>query len=193
MIRIFIIGMRFDGSTFLNAFILLYNAFHNNLNNHPCNLVRGWCKQYCDSHWVDENFDWNVSSVNNLFIMLRGSSYHNPFNPGLLKFLAEKSREVFLINSVKNYEKEFSCRKIEDIDIIRKIAVTDRKESALIVKCLLKNKVTVGQLWNFCSPRLSEHVFHPNNANTLILDATEPLLEYYNSVTVSGYNWYLCM
>ena len=183
--------MRFDDSNFLSAFILLYNAFHDTLNNHNYIIVRGWCKQYCDNHWVDEHFNWNVSSVNEIFIMLRGSLYHNPCNPGLLKFLAEKSREVFLINSVKNYEKEFSCRRIKDVDIIRKITITDRKESSLIVKCLLNNKVTVGQLWKFCSPRFTEHVFHSNNTYTLILDATESLLGFYYSVKVCTCKWYL--
>ena len=148
----------------------------------PYDIVRGWCKQYCDEHWHDENLDWNVLSVVDLFNMLEKSSYHNPFNPGLLKFLANELGLVYLINSVKNYEAKFSCINIEDIHLICGTTVIgnniSRKESTLIVNALLENKVTIGKLWNICTPRIT-----PSN-RILTLDASKPLLEFYYSVKV---------
>ena len=44
--------------------------------------------------------------------MLETSSYYNPLNTGLFKFLANKSGDVFLVNSVKNYEKNFHVKKL---------------------------------------------------------------------------------
>ena len=89
--------------------------------------------------------------------------------------------ETVLINSVRNYEKEFSCKEIEYfLDFIEEITIIgsiSTRESTLIVNTLLENKVTVGQLWNFCTPRLT-------NDRTLILDASEPLLEFYYSIKV---------
>ena len=153
--------------------------------------VPGWCKQYCDEHWHDKNLNWNVSSTHELFEMLKGSFYYNPINPGLLKFLADKSREVYLINSVKNYTRKFSCEKIKDINFIRKIIVIGSnisgRESTLIVNTLLENKVTIGQLWNLCSLKLVDYKINYADS-TLILDATEPLLKFYHSVKVCNYN-----
>ena len=154
------------------------------------NDFRGWCKQYCDEHWHDENLNWNVSSSYGLFDMLKGSSYYNPVNPGLLKFLAGKSGDLFLINSVRKYEKEFSCKNIKDLDFIRDIKVIrnniSSRESTLIVKTLLENNMIIGQLWNLCSPKIPKYdakVFM-FDGYTLILDATESLLKFYYSVKV---------
>ena len=122
--------------------------------------------------------------------MLNGSSYYNPLNPGLFKFLADKSGDTFLMNTVKNYDKRFSCKKIEDLHFIRKITVIgnniSESESTLIGSTLLDNKVTIGQLCNLCSPRVTDYDvwLGCNNTSTLILDATEPLLEFYYSVKV---------
>ena len=122
--------------------------------------------------------------------MLKGSSYDNPINPGLLKFLADKSGDVFLINSVKNYEKKFSCKNIEDLDFTRDITIIGNnissRESTLIANTLLENKMTIGQLWNLCSPKIPNYDIYDDDAvgYTLILDATESLLEYYYSVKV---------
>ena len=135
--------------------------------------------------------------------MLKGSSYYNPINPGLLKFLADKSGDVFLINCVKNYEKEFSCENIEDIDLIGDITIIGNnissRESTLIVNTLLENKMTIGQLWNLCSPKIPNYdIFDYNDVYddnddivgyTLTLDATESLLEFYYSVKVCSYNF----
>ena len=154
------------------------------------NDVRGWSKQYCDEHWHDENLNWNVSSADELFDMLNGSSYYNPINPGLLKFLADKSGDVFLINCVKNYEKEFSCKNIDDLYFIRDITIIGNnissRESTLIVNTLLENNMTIGQLWNLCSPKIPNYGVYDDVADyyTVILDATESLLEYYYSVKV---------
>ena len=159
------------------------------------NDVRGWSKQYCDEHWHDENLNWNVSSADELFDMLEGSSYYNPINPGLLKFLADKSGDVYLINCVKNYEKSFSCENIKDLDFIGNITVIGNnissRESTLIVNTLLENKMTIGQLWNLCSPKIPNYNIYDYNIvdYTLILDATESLLEYYYSVKVCSYNF----
>ena len=159
------------------------------------NDVRGWSKQYCDKHWHDENLDWNVSSARELFVMLRRSSYYNPINPGLLKFLADKSGDVFLINSVKNYEKEISCKNIKDLDFIRDITIIGNtissRESTLIVNTLLENKMTIGQLWNLCSPKIPNYDIYDyyTVVYTLILDATESLLKFYYSVKVCSYNF----
>ena len=148
--------------------------------------VRGWCQQYCDEHWHGEYLDYNNVSVYELFDMLRISSYHNPINIGLLKFLANKSGHVGLINSVKNYEKKFSCMIIEDLDFIREITVDgniSRGDSTLIVNTLLENKVTIGQLWSFCTPRMT-NIDILYGTRTLILNASEPLLEFYYSFKV---------
>ena len=129
--------------------------------------------------------------------MLDGSSYYNPLNSGLFKFLADKSGDTFLINSLKNYDKAFSCEKIEDLSFINKITVIgnniSESEPTLIGTTLLGNNVTIGQLCNLCTPRVTGYkvitsvlgMFVDHNANcTLILDATEPLLEFYYSVKV---------
>ena len=150
------------------------------MNRQSYTVIAGLCKQYCDEHWHDEWLNWNVSSTDDLFGIFESSSYHNPFNLGLLKFVANKYREVDLIDSVKNYEKEFSYKEIKDIDFVREIEVVgniSKIESTLVINTLLENKVTIGQLWKFCSPRLI-------NDDTLILDASESLLEFYYSVKV---------
>ena len=122
--------------------------------------------------------------------MLNGSSYYNPLNSGLFKFLADKSGDTFLMISVKNYNEKFSCEKIKDLHFIKEITVIgnniSESESTLIGNTLLDNKVTIGQLCNLCTPRLTDYnVYHHDiNPSTLILDATEPLLEFYYSVKV---------
>ena len=139
---------------------------------------------------MGEHFNWNVPSVDKLFDMLKGSSYYNPLNSGLFNFLADKSGDTFLINSLKNYDKAFSCEKIKDLHFIKRITVIgnniSESESTLIGTTLLDNKVTIGQLCNLCTPRVTYcNVYHyNNNPSTLILDATEPLLEFYYSVKV---------
>ena len=159
------------------SFDLLHNAL--SMVNHPYDVVRGWCKEYCDKHWPDDNLTWNISSMDGLFNMLTGSSYHNPFNPGLLKRLANKSRDIWLICCVKNYEKKGLGTKLDEM-VFTEIKITgnnvSEKESDLIVETLLENKMTVGQLWNYCTPRLTKCV--------LILDASEDLLKFYYSVKV---------
>ena len=127
-----------------------------------------------------------------MFNILKGSSYYNPLNSGLFKFLADKSGDTFLINSLKNYDKAFSCEKIEDLSFINKITVIgnniSESESTLIGTTLLDNKVTIGQLCNLCTPRVTNYEFFNvvsgNAYCTLILDATKPLLEFYYSVKV---------
>ena len=164
-------------------------------NNNWFNDVRGWSIQYCNEHWHSENINWNVLSVDELFKMLNGSSYYNPLNTGLFKFIADKSGDVFLVNSVKNYEKRFSCVKIEDLNFIKEITVIgnniSESESTLIVKTLLDNKVTIGQLCNLCTPRVTDYNVGSGdfNTSTLILDATEALLEFYHSVKVCFYKF----
>ena len=161
------------------------------------NNVRGWCVQYCNQHWHSEYFNWNVSTVNGLFNMLETSSYYNPLNTGLFKFLADKSGDVFLVNTVKNYEKRFSCEKIERLNFIKDIKVIGNNisetESALIVNTLKDNKVTIGQLCNLCLPRVTGasvvDLITLSDNSTLILNATESLLEFYNSVKVCFYKF----
>ena len=184
------------------AFSMLHDVFLTkpSPSNGWFNDVRGWCVQYCNQHWHSENFNWNVSTVYELFDMLKTSSYYNPLNTGLFKFLADKSGDVFLVNTVKNYEKRFSYEKIERLDFIKDIKVIGNNisetESALIVNTLKDNKVTIGQLCNLCLPRVTGysvgglsafHAFNPNS--TLILNATESLLEFYNSVKVCFYKF----
>ena len=124
--------------------------------------------------------------------MLQRSSYNNPYNLGLLKFLAANETEnLFCINSVENYEREFSCKKIEDLHFIKEITVNgnsiSRSESTSIVNTLLENKVTIGQLWNVCTPRVNKDPIGFDD--TLILDASESLMEFYYSIKVS----YVCI
>ena len=125
-----------------------------------------------------------------MFDLLKRSSYYNPLNTGLFKFLADISGDVFLVNSVENYEKRFSCEGIEGLNFIEKIKVfginISESESTLIVNTLLENKVTIGQLCNLCTPRVTDYDVNAIelNASTLILDATEALLEFYYSVKV---------
>ena len=168
----------------MDEFMKLCFAFRKELCSHPYNIVRGWCKQYCDEHWHDKCLNWNVSSLNDLFNMLGQSPYNNPFNPGIWKVLANKSGNVYLNNSVDNYEKAFSCKKIENLNFLKNITVignkVSKRESTAIVSILLENKVTIGQIWNLCTPKLTDD-------NTLVLDASEPLLEFYCSAMVCMY------
>ena len=154
-------------------------------------MVKGWSKQYCDEHWHDEILNWDVSSMDELFNMLKGSSYYNPLNLGLLKFLASKFRNKYLDNSVRNYEEEFSYRKVEDLDFIREITVIGNdisREVSTSIVTSLKEKMTVGEVWKFCSPILIKHTTNVCDnlitADTLILDPSEPLLSFYYSVKV---------
>ena len=116
--------------------------------------------------------------MDDLFDMLEKSSYYNPFNPGLLKFLADKMKIMYLINYVKSYEEKFSCISIKDTALIAetKVIGISERESTLIVNALLENKVTIGKLWNICTPKYFNH--------TLFLDPSSPLLEFYYSVKV---------
>ena len=191
--------MKFDDNSAVLAFFKLTNIFLAKPppSNNWFNDVREWCVQYCNEHWHSENFNWNVSTINELFDMLRRSSYYNHLNTGLFKFLADKSGDVFLVNTVKNYEKRFSCEKIERLNFIKDIKVIGNNisetESALIVNTLLDNKVTIGQLCNLCLPRVTGYSVDPLSAfianSTLILNATESLLEFYNSVKVCFYKF----
>jgi len=172
--------MRFDGCEIRYAF---YHLKHYILSftHSDLNIVRELCKKYCNEHWHDENFDWNVSSLTELIYMIDKSSYHNPLNPGLLKFIAENYNFAFYIDSVKNYEEEFSSKTIDDLDFVTEITVfgsnISRRESILVVNTLLGNEVTIGQLWNCCTLRLTSD-------STLILIASEPLMELYHSMKV---------
>ena len=190
-----LIGLRFHGINIQFAFSDLSSIFSSYFSKKIIwsnNDVRGWCKQYLDEHWHDGNLNWNLSSSHELFDMLRGSSYYNPINPGLLKFLADKSGDMFIINSVKNYKTEFSCKNIKDLDFIRNITLTGNnissRESTLIVNTLLENKMTIGQLWHLCSPKIPNYKL-ATIGYTLILDATESLLEFFYSVKVCSYNF----
>ena len=184
--------MEFDGVSAALAFAALHDVLSSKFSssNIRFNDVRGWCKEYVEQHWDSENFNWNVSSVKELFNMLKGSSYYNPLNTGLFKFLADKSGDTFLMNSLKNHDKKFSCETIEDLYFINKITVIgnniSESESTLIGTTLLDNKVTIGQLCNLCTPRVTGYNVRLDNFNTstLILDATESLLEFYYSVKV---------
>ena len=186
-----IIGYQFKGLNISNAFHILHSEFKFR-TNHPCRRVKSWCKQYCEEHWHGEFFNWNVLSLNELFNMLNESSYHNPINPGLLKFLGNKYGNSFLINSVMNYENEFSSKTLEDIEIARDITVTgnniSKEYSDLIVACLLENKVTVGQLWNVCTPRVVRKYTSIsdtlNYESAIVLDASTSLLQFFHSFQV---------
>ena len=149
--------------------------------------VRGWCKQYCDKHWHDETINWNVSSTDDLFNELENSLYYNPISPGLLRFLANKIGDMCLINSVKYYEEMISCKNIEDMNFIRetKVIGVSNGESTLIVNALLGNKVTIGKLWNICTPRITTSTSTINKV--LTLDASKSLLEFYYSVKVCSF------
>ena len=112
--------------------------------------------------------------------MLNESSYHNPLNLGLFKFLTPNYGDI-LIYSINNYEEEFSSKKIDELDFVRQIRVfgngISRRESALVVNTLLDNEVSIGKLWNCCTLRLTDD-------NTLILSASKPLMELYHSIKV---------
>ena len=190
---ILFIEQSFDGWTILNAFNRLCCAFKYTLPlYYSQSHVTQWCKQYCDEHWYGESHNWNgLLNEHLLFNLLKSSSYYSPINIGLLKFLANKSGLTNFMNSVKNYEQEFSCTKIKDLHFIREITVDGNisiSESTLVVNTLLEHQVTVGQLWNFCTPRLTNIVYGDEfiitNAETLILDASQPLLQFYNSAKV---------
>ena len=172
--------MRFDGYEIRYAFNELKSRILSIIFI-DLNIVREWCRKYCNEHWHDENIDWNVSSETELVDMLNKSSYHNPLNLGLLKFIAGNLNIAFGINSIKNYEEEFSSNKIEDLDFVREITIfgnnISRRESTLVVNTLLGNEVTIGQLWNCCTLRLTSE-------STLILNASEPLMELYHSIKV---------
>ena len=193
LIYIVYIGVECGDFGAARAFHILHYVLSSKFssNNNCFNDVRGWCNEYVEQNWVGEHFNWNVPSVDKLFDMLNGSSYYNPLNSGLFKFLADKFGDTFLRNSLRNYDKAFSCEKIEDLSFINKITVIgnniSESESTFIGTTLLDNKVTIGQLCNLCTPRIPGYDAYDlfnNNASTLILDATEPLLEFYYSVKV---------
>ena len=52
----------------------------------------------------------------------------------------------------------------------------------------LKKTMTIGELWNFCTPKLTKHTTNAHNslvnAGTLILDPSEHLLNLYYSIKV---------
>ena len=185
------LGLRFDEYSVLSGFnILSSSVFESDVIAESYDIVEGLCKQYVTEHWVDESLDWNVSSMNELFNMLKESSYYNPFNPGLLKFLANEFRDVFLINSVKNYEETFSYKIIQDLDFIREVTIVGdmvREESTLIV-ATLKERMTIGEVMKFCTPRVTKHKTNISgnliNGDTLILDSSESLLNFYYSIKV---------
>ena len=158
-----------------------------------CDVVtcRQWCKQYCDEHWHDENLIWNVPSVIDLFLMLRRSPYFCPFNPGLLKHIADKSESIYLINTVKNYEEKFSHVELKDLPFVNKLVLVGNnisaKESHLISDTLLESQITIGELWDLCSPRFVYHAGRPSVVGDLILNASKLLLKFYYSIKVRSY------
>ena len=182
--------LRFYGYSVLNGFNVL-SSYIFGVTTESYDTVKEWCQEYIKEHWVEENFDWNVSSMNELSNMLKDSSYYNPLNLGLLKFLANKFKDIHLIDSVRSYDKEVSHIKIKDLDFITEIIMIgniDREKSTSII-ATLKEKMTIEEVLKFCTPRLTKRTTSISgnqiNANTLILDYSEHLHNFCYSIKVS--------
>ena len=184
----FILGYCFENISFVEAFERLHLRFKLILQtSHSCDVIKGWGIEYSEQRH-DENFNWNVSSMDELFSMLDEFSYYCPFNPGLLKHFAHKSKNVYLIKTVENYEERFSQVELSDLPFVNKVKLfgddISAKESDLIANTLLENRITVGELWNLCSPRIVYGARISFAASELILNASEPLLKFYRSIKV---------
>lgn len=185
----------FHGLTIKDAFDRLHDLCESALRQ--SRELRRCCKYYCIEHWHYEDYDYARATLSGLLYAVVASSYHNPVNIGLLKFLADKSKDMNFINSVNNYESKFSCVKICNLYSCINVEGTYIKESDLIVNTLWENEVTVGQLWNFgCILRVVQNFdewfyewFDEFNewSEFLYLNASAPLLEFVKSIKVCIY------
>ena len=115
-------------------------------------VVRMWCNSYCKIHHHEE-YNFDVSSMDDLFSRLANLSYCNFLNVGLLEYLANVSKSDCLQESVGNYNDTFSSVKVkETIKITNfKVMKSDfhkQKYDTVFAK-LIKEGMTYGELRKF--------------------------------------------
>lgn len=74
--------------------------------------VRMWCVHYCQCYYHEES-DFDVTSMEDLFIKLAGLEHCNFLNLGLLSCLADASNNKCLKVSLNNYNDAFCHTRIE--------------------------------------------------------------------------------
>ena len=75
--------------------------------------VRMWCVNYCQSYYHEEG-DFNVTSMEELFMKISQLEHCNFLNLGLLECLADASDNMCLKVSLNNYDETFCDAKIEE-------------------------------------------------------------------------------
>ena len=139
-----------------------------------------WCKSYCD----DENLNLNVSSAKELYASLKSSSSYTFLNTRLLKYLANKSGNESLRESVKTlkrYEEQISGLKLQDIPRKVNVIGDNLSKDVELISSLLQDEVTLRQLQHICIPRWLDN-------ETLTLDCGTHLPEFYTLFKVGVVN-----
>lgn len=115
--------------------------------------VRLWCVKYCQCYHHEES-DFNVTSMEELFIKISQLEHCNFLNLGLLESLADTSKNKCLILSLKNYNDTFCYVKIENhMTRIHSYKVVKgeyrKKKYDVVLTKLIKRGMTYGELRNF--------------------------------------------
>ena len=138
----------------VTAFQLLCEKFLEEFQRHRLNVdtVIMWCTRYCTMYHHEE-FNFDVSTMEKLFVRLARLTYCNFLNIGLLQHLADVSKNDCLQASVENYNNTF-----DDVMVKETIAGADikvlkhssrkRKYDTVFVK-LIDKGMTYGRLKKF--------------------------------------------
>ena len=111
-----------------------------------------WCNDYCKIYHHEE-YDFDVSSMDNLFSRLSNLTYCNCLNVGLLERLADVSKNECLQESISNYNDTFNDVKVKETIKITKYRVMNfkfhkQKYDTIFAK-LIKKGMTYGELKKF--------------------------------------------
>ena len=115
-------------------------------------MAKIWCVNYCNMYHHEE-FDFDVKSMEDLFIRLASLTYCNFLNIGLLEHLAAVSKNECLQISVDNYNRTFNNVKVKEAMNrinVKVLEGTDhkRKYDTVFVK-LINKGITYGRLKQF--------------------------------------------
>ena len=117
--------------------------------------VKMWCNNYCKIYHHEE-YDFDVSSMDDLFSRLANLTYCNFLNVGLLEYLANVSENECLQESVSNYNDTFNDVKVkETIKItkfkfrVMKFDCHQQKYDTIFAKLVKKEGMTFGELKKF--------------------------------------------
>ena len=148
----------------VTAFQHLSEKFVEEFQRHKLNVntVIRWCTRYCTMYHHEE-FDFDVSTMEKLFLRLARLSYCNFLNIRLLQHLADVSKNDCLQASVVNYNNTFDNVKVKETIAGADIKVLDcasRKPQydTVFVK-LIDEGMTYGRLKNFIVA-FSHHVLY---------------------------------